>query len=132
MNESWRKVWRVAAPFLSTEGLTALAKALREDDPRLIQRATTIPPPLQCVMDWPCEAGCLFAYCGWQGDGVDTVGDVEEFFSALCYRIDCKLGEPAGCRYILNFWDETPRSEAIRLLLEEVTLSLKEREVVLG
>ncbi len=127
MNESWRKVWRAAAPLLSTGGLTALAKALRDDDPRLIQGATTTPPPISCVLDWPCEAGCLFAYCGWQGDGLDTVGEVEEAFARVCWETDQALGEPAGCRWLLNWFDETPRETVIRELLPEVELALSTR-----
>ena len=45
--ESWRKVWREGlAPLLSDNSLRALRRALVEDDPRLIQGATTTPPPL--------------------------------------------------------------------------------------
>ena len=48
--DSWRKVWRDGlAPLISTEGLEALRTALCDDDARLLQGATTTPPPLQCV-----------------------------------------------------------------------------------
>ncbi len=125
--ESWKRVWRAAAPLLSTEGLEALRRALETDDSRLIQGATTTPPPLQCVSEWPCEAGCLFAYCGWQGDGLDTVAEVEEAFARTCFDVDTILGEPAGCRYLLNWWDENPRETVIRELLPEVELALVNR-----
>src|SRR4051812_30523867 len=72
--ESWRKVWREGfAPQLSTSGLEALRKALHEDDPRLIQGATTSPPPLQCVQDWPVDACCVLGFCSWQGEALETV-----------------------------------------------------------
>lgn len=75
--ESWRSVWRFGfAPILSTAGLTALAAALEADDWRLTQGSTTTPPPLMCVQDWPVEAACALGYCGWMGDGLDTVGGV--------------------------------------------------------
>lgn len=126
--ESWRKVWRAAAPMLTTEGLVALWDALRADDPRLLQGATTTPPPLVAVQDWPVEAACLLGFCGWQdGTGRQTVAQVEEYFADLCYRIDQAIEEPAGCRWLLNYWDETPRSEVIRELLPEVERTLAER-----
>src|SRR5712692_10367123 len=54
--ESWRKVWREGlAPLLSTNGLEALRQALVTDDAQLLQGATTTPPALQCVQDWPVE-----------------------------------------------------------------------------
>src|SRR5262245_41691430 len=126
--ESWRKVWRDGVePLLTTEGLSALAQALRSDDGRLVQGATTTPPPLMCVQDWPCEAACALGYCGWVGDGLETVGEVEEFFARMCFEIDQRLGEPAACRWFLNWYDETPRDDMRELLLAEVHRSLAQR-----
>ena len=126
--ESWRKVWREGlVPYLSTEGLQALARALTGDDPRLLQGATTTPPPLQCVQDWPVEAACVLGYCGWQGDGLETVAEVEEYFARLCFEADQVLGEPAACRWFLNWYDETPRPEMCSQLLEEVRRTLADR-----
>lgn len=131
--ESWKKVWRDGfAPQLSNEGLEALRTALMVDDPRLIQRATTSPPPLQYVMDWPCEAACPIGFCGWEGDGFLTVADVEEEFARLCFQADEVLGEPAACRYFLSWADETPRDEMRRELLSEVNLILNERSQANG
>jgi len=126
--ESWRKVWREGLePLLTTEALQALRAALLQDDPRLIQGATTSPPPLQCVQDWPVEAACALGYCGWVGDGLETVGEVEEFFARLCFETDCRLGEPAACRWFLNWFDETPRPVMRRELLAEVQRVLMNR-----
>src|SRR5437773_12426778 len=112
MMESWRKVWRDGlAPQLSLHALQALRQGLLADDPRLQQGATTSPPPLQCVQDWPVEKACALAYCGWQGDGRETVAEVEEFFARACAEADLLLGEPAACRWFLNWFDETPRDE---------------------
>jgi hypothetical protein len=125
MMDSWRKVWREGlAPQLSTEGLEALRRALAEDDPRLLQGATTTPPPLQCVQDWPIEAACVLGYCGWHGEGLETVAEVEEFFARLCFEADKVLGEPAACRWFLNWYDETPRAAMREQLLAEVSRSL--------
>jgi hypothetical protein len=126
--ESWRKVWRDGvAPLLTTSGLVALRQALTRDDARLLQGATTSPPPLQCVQEWPVEAACVLGYCGWQGEGLETVAEVEEYFAKLCFEVDQRLGEPAGCRWFLNWFDETPREEAVPVLLAEVDRVLAER-----
>src|SRR5437868_1687903 len=92
--ESWRKVWREGVvPLLSTDGLEALRHGLLADDTRLVQGATTTPPPLPSVQDWPVEAACALGYCGWQGEGLETVAEVEEFFARMCFEIDQRLGE---------------------------------------
>ena len=126
--DSWRKVWRDGlAPLISTEGLEALRTALCNDDARLLQGATTTPPPLQCVQDWPVEAACALGYCGWQGEGLESVAEVEEYFARLCFEVDQRLGEPAACRWFLNWFDETPRDEMRVLLLAEVNRTLAQR-----
>jgi hypothetical protein len=125
--ESWRLVWRKTVPLLSTAALLALREALLIDDPCLIQGATTIPPPLQCVATWPVEAACLLGYAGWKGDGLQTVEEVEGYFARLCFEIDRELEEPAGCRFLLNWHDETPRDEVRRELLPEILLALAAR-----
>src|SRR5688500_15048004 len=110
--ESWRTVWRQGvAPILSTRQLEVLRDAMVADDPRLQQGCTTTPPPLMCVQDWPVEGRCALGYCGWQGDGLVTVGEVEEFFARACYLADQKLGEPAGSRWWINHGDDTPRAQ---------------------
>ena len=131
--ESWRKVWREGlVPLLSTPALESLRAALAADDARLLQGATTTPPPLQCVQDWPVEAACALGYCGWQGEGLETVAEVEEYFARMCFEIDQRLGEPAGCRWFLNWFDETPRDEMRPLLLAEVNRALARRRAVVA
>jgi len=126
--ESWRKVWREGfAPVLSTAGLQALRDALTKDDTRLIQGSTSSPPPLMCVQDWPVEAACALGFCAWQGEGLETVGEIEDFFARTCFEADQHLGEPAACRYFLNWFDGTPRPEMRKALLEEVNRTLAER-----
>jgi len=128
--EPWRKVWREGfAPQLSTAGLEALRRALLDDDPRLVQGVTTTPPPLQCVQDWPVEAACGLSYCGWQGDGLETVAEVEEFFGQACSEADRLLGEPAACRYFPDTFDGWTRDEMRRNLLPEVDRELCRREL---
>jgi hypothetical protein len=130
--ESWRAVWREGfAPNLSLHGLEALREALAIDDPRLIQGATTTPPPLMCVQDWPVEAACALGYCGWQGERLDTVGEVEEFFARCCMQADHRLGEAAACRWFLNWFDDTPRDEMRAELLGEVERAIAERQATI-
>ena len=126
--ESWRQVWRLGiAPVLSDCELEALAKGLRDDDPRLTQGSTTTPPPLISVQDWPVEAACALGYCGWMGKGLEKVGEVEKRFAELCFDADQRLGEPAACRWFLNWFDDCPRDEMRRELLAEVELILNKR-----
>lgn len=126
--ESWRIVWREGvAPTQSTAGLTALRTALETDDPRLTQGSTTTPPPLMCVQGWPVEAACALGFCGWQGDGLKTVGDVEEHFAKACSAADQRMRELAAVRWFLNWFDDTPRDEMRRELLPEVVRELDRR-----
>lgn len=126
--ESWRRVFREGvAPQISTAGLQALARGLSEDDERLVQGSTTAPPPLQCMQECAVEGACGLGYCGWQGDGLETVGEVEEFFAQACFAADHHFGEPTACRWFLNWFDDTPREEMRRLLLPEVESILRER-----
>lgn len=126
--EAWRRVFRNGMiPHLPTVGLEALRDGLCDDDPALIQGATTTPPPLAIVSDWPVEAACFLGYCGWKGLDLETVGQVEEFFARICYECDNQLGEPAVCRHMLNWYDDTPRGEMRQLLLGEVELALANR-----
>jgi hypothetical protein len=120
--EKWRRVWRDGiAPLLTLPELAALESAIAADDPALSQGGTTLPPPSRVAQDWPVEATCALALCGWKGLCLVTVAEVEEYFARMCHEIDLRLGEPAGCRWFLNFFDETPRDEMQRLLLPEVT-----------
>jgi hypothetical protein len=128
--EAWRRVWREGiAPLLSDNALTALERALVTDDPRLIQGATTTPPPLQCVQDWPVEAACALGFCGWQGDELGKVAEVEEYFARKCFDCDVRLAEPAAVRWFLNWFDETPRDEMRRELLTEVKHELQNKRL---
>jgi hypothetical protein len=131
--ESWQKVWREGfAPNLSTQGLQGLKIALELDEQRLLQGATTQPPPLMCVQDWPCEGADPIGFCGFCEhiaihNVTPSVGQVEEYFAQKCFECDQLLGEPAACRWFLNWWDDTPRDEVRLKLLEEVNLILTQR-----
>lgn len=126
---AWQRVWRMGiAPLLSTNSLLALREGLERDDQRIIQGATTIPPPLMCTQEWPVEAACALGYCGWQGDGLETVGEVESLFARICFECDNLIGEPGGVRWFLNWNDETPRDRWRADLLAEVCRGIAQRE----
>lgn len=120
--------WRAGiAPLLSFEALLALRQALLGDDPRLIQGATTSPPPLHCVAQWEVEAACALGYCGWQTNAGKTVEEVEGYFARMCFDADQRLGEPAAVRWFLNWFDDTPRAEMRRQLLDEIQREIANR-----
>lgn len=126
--ESWRLIWRNGyAESLPTRGLEALLEALRTDSKELVQGATTSPPPLQVVQDWAVEAADAIAYCGWKGLDLTTVGETEEFFAKAAFEADQRLGEPAACRWFLNWYDDCPRDEMRRELSAEVERELLRR-----
>ncbi len=123
--DDWRRVFRDGlAPLLSVQALEALRQALASDDPRLIQGGTVLP----LVHDWPVDAACPVAFCGWQAEDLGTVAEVEEFSGRMCHEIDQCLGEGAACRGLLNWIDESSREEMRTALLAEVNLTLAERE----
>lgn len=126
--ETWRTVWRAGfAHAISDRGLNALREALLANDPRLTQGSATNPPALECIQDWVVEGADVVAICGWLGEGLATVGEVREYWDRLCYEADVNLGEPAACRWFLNWIDETPRDTMRRELLAEVDLELVRR-----
>ena len=126
--EKWRRVWREGlAPHLSRAGLLALQAALVKDDPRLLQGVVTSPPGLDALRDCAVNGTCAISFCGWQGEGLQTVGQVEDYFHRICDAADGAFHESAACRYFLNWFDDVPRAEMRRELLAEVTLALQGR-----
>jgi len=126
--ENRQRVWRDGlASLLSTAGLQSLKWALLTDYPRLLQGATTTPPPLPCTEHWPVEAACALGYCGWLGDQLMTVVEVEQFFARKCFETDERLGEPVAIRWFLNWFDEAPQNLMRHELLAEVSRALVSR-----
>ncbi len=126
--KSWQEVWHDGvAPWLPTRGLEALQAALVRDDPRLIQGATTLPPPIDGAQSWPVEAACVIGFSGWQGRGLESVEEVEQFFAFVCGQAEEQLGETSACRWFLNWYDTTARSEVRLRLLAEVEQVLEQR-----
>lgn len=117
----WQRIWRFGiAPLLSAEGLAALAAALREDDPRLVQGSTTEPIPVPLNAECPVEGGCAIGFSLWQGHGLQRVGQLHLAFRRLCRSADDLLDEPLATAAFIRWFDETPRDEVRRLLLAEL------------
>jgi hypothetical protein len=123
----WCRIWRLFAQRLPVAGLHALRIALATDSPLLVQGATTSPPPLRLVQDWPVEAADPAAFALWQGLGLTTVEEVESAWARLCADVDNAAREPAACRHWINHWDESPRGEVVPQLLAEVEWELTDR-----
>lgn len=127
---SWQLVWEKGfQPQFSTAALESLAQALETDDPRLTQGSTTTPPPLLCISDWPVEACCPVTFCGIPAEewAETAVGQAEEFFAKACWQADTALGEPAACRWLLNWIDDTPRPQMRSELLAVIRAELHRR-----
>ena len=123
--ELWQKVFHEGvAPCVGQESLTALRRALDQDDNRLVQGRTTIPPPLACALDWPVEAACALGFCHWKGEDGVTVRETDEQVARWCFEIDQTMGEPAAVRHFLNWADSSPRDEMRKALIEEIDLAL--------
>lgn len=128
MLQSWQLVLRQGfLPQWSSETLERALTVLKADDQRLTQGSTTTPPPLMGVQDWTCEQCDFIAFCGVDDPFHSTVGEVEEGFAKSCYEADQTLGEPAACRWFLNWFDDTPRTEVFWGLISELELELNRR-----
>lgn len=128
--ESWRLVWRDGfAPVLSDAALVALQHGLRHDDPRLIQGATTTPPPLLCMWEFDVLEADPVAYAGWHGERLTAVGEVEDYFMRTLAAAGRRLGDPGEVRWLLNWIDDTPRDRMRADLLAEVERALDARGV---
>src|SRR5437868_8798081 len=113
--EKWRRVWREGlAPQISNDGLHALKSALVHDDPRLLQGVVSSPPPLDELRACAVHGGCAIGITGWLGDGLASVGQIEDFFANVCESADAAFHEPAACRFFFDWYDEAPRTEMRR------------------
>lgn len=129
--DRWQHVWRngLARQF-SRVGLKTLRRALKADDPRLLQGRTTFPAFVAGGEDLAVEGCCALAWVAWQGEGHFTVGQVTECWDRLCLDADAALGEPGACKAFFDWYDDTPRSRMRRQLLEEVNRALASRRPV--
>ena len=124
------KVWREGvAPLLSTEGLEALRQALARTTRGCCRGRRRRRRRCSACRTGRSRRPVPWATAAGRATGWRRSAEVEEFFARMCFEIDQRLGEPAGCRWFLNWFDETPRDEMRRLLLAEVMRALTERRV---
>ncbi len=129
--DNWRFVWREGlAPLISTPALLALRQALATEDPRLKPGATCLPPPSAYAVGCRVRGACALGFCGWRGEDLETVGEVEEYFAAVCAGCDERLQEAGACRWFLNWFDDEWFPIVQRKLLAEVELVLESRLAV--
>jgi len=146
--EPWRKTFRrgiLPALWEMAGGRLGYVKALRavehyllgDDDGTLCQGNTTEAlGDSFSVRDYPgrgdrpCDGACFVGYLVWKGGLVKTkaeratINEVEEGFAQMCFLTDKHMGEPAACRWFLNWFDETPMSSVRQPLLREVMRAL--------
>lgn len=126
--EPWRRVWRDGlGPQFSPTSLVILRGGLLQDDPRLLQRATAHPEPSPLFSADAIEGCCALGFGAWQSGALQRIGDLATFFNHLCSTADDRLGELAGCRYFLDWYDQTPRPVMRHELLGEVNRLLNDR-----
>lgn len=122
------KVWRAGfAHQMPDDVLEAMEFGLLIDDPAIIQGNTSSPQPPHGNWGGLCQSTDITCYGFWRKGGLETIGDIETKFSELCYEADEKLGEPAFCRWYLNWVDSCPRDEMFSVMLREVRLEQDKR-----
>jgi hypothetical protein len=93
-----------------------------------LQLQSVSPLPLHPHARWPVRAACPVACCGWKGDGLLIVADLEEFFARIIFRPGERRGDPMPARYFLWWWwDDSPWDEAREELLTELRRVLARR-----
>lgn len=117
----WQYAWRKGfLPQFNGQDLSILLEAVENNSKCLIQGQTTDPFPFTFLSEEKVCGACAISYIGWQSRGMELVGDVEGFFARACHECDMLLGESGGCRYFLNWFDETPTEEAFSELAKEM------------
>ncbi len=128
LSPAWLQSFEAFASQWQTGTLRKLLKALDHDDPAIIQGATTDPAPRVACEEWPIDGACAVAFAVRYEYELDTVGAVEDAFARACQEADARLGIEAGCRYFLNWFDDTPRGTAFRELGAELRHLIEDRE----
>lgn len=124
--EDWRACWRKGIlPQFTARELRSLRDALAAGCRFVIQGGTTMPPPLLAVEDWDVEGCCPVGFLAAAKSGLTKVGEVEAAFTRACLRCDEALGEAAGVRHFLNWWDEGEREHVSAALVAEIDFNLK-------
>ena len=126
MKKDWRHAFRAIAPDLPTEGLQALVEEIRTHGDRLCQQSVTQPKsPYHGFEDDTPEKACVIGFCGWQGLGLHTVGQVHAYYIAFGQTSHKEIVD------FVDWWDSLP-SQALgeQLLLAEVERELHRRKTI--
>jgi len=121
--ENWRHVWREhIVPQLSEQELIFVRDALVRDDRALITGHSYLPrhPRMQ---EEP-EAACLLCYGPWKARKLSTSDQLDLVFAQICHGVDESMGQIGGCHHFLCWYDDAPRHEMRREMLQEVKLAL--------
>lgn len=122
-------VWRNGFfPAMSTASLAALRRGIERADAALAHGQTTEPPDFVCYEDCLPLAACAVCYAGWKGDGLQTVGELSQYFFAVCAHANARLGGDGECAPGLNYWD-FDNQEARRALLPLLEQEIARRQV---
>jgi hypothetical protein len=127
--EQWRKAWRRGFVLqLTVADLSVLRKALADDDPRLIQGATTDPPQFTPTPNFrrgrsaetPVCGACLIGFCGWLSRGLRTIGEVKDFYTVAFETADVDV----DAYPFIRWFDDSPRERVRVAMLAEVEREL--------
>jgi len=132
MNELWRSVLQDGLlPVMTSDQIRCVLACLLHNDGRLIQGATTSPPPLKAVASDPVERACLVGMAVWQLQDGFTVGETDKGYVRLLGQTD-RLYEKhhsnhQASRWFLSWFDDTSRDEMRAELIPELKAELERR-----
>lgn len=120
--DRWREVWLTIAPHLTLAALREIRAGLERDDERIMQGMTCSPPLYAIHGRLPIAATCPILFGIWQSGGCAFVSEAQDQFE--------RLKDLAGddMRYLLNWIDDTDRSEMREMLIAEVDAVIAERQ----
>ncbi len=128
MAEVWETVLRDGVfPQLTDAQLAAAERAVRTDDPRLIQKKTVRDPLGENDLRKPAAGACFVGYCGFASGGFCTVLEVTSYFLEFSRRADRLLNERASLRWFLAEYDGWDRDEMRRNMLRVLKAEIARR-----
>ena len=126
-----RRAW---LPLLSTDQIELLRAACEAQTEELIQGHTTQPEPCDLSeIRCECVGACLIAFPLWKTLGLHDVDAVECAFATHCDLMNKRYHqlvpeETHANRHIMNWYDATPLSQSLPLMVAELTRELEERK----
>jgi hypothetical protein len=118
----WREAWEDLEPHLSTPVLSAMLAGLESNDARIVQGVTHQPSLARAPSNAPPECGCLVAFGLWVGEGLETIGQIDQRFSQVNRAV------PTAYRVFGAFDASQSIEEARRLFLPVVRAAVARRQ----